>query len=307
MPALEFSIGAYKVDSSTYPAWCSLVLQVLSLIVNAIFIRKVEKTASTVNLQTKETSEKFLYVSVGVVLLMALFFFGGILLSVIIFSLPLVMVDEYQWTTLEYAPVWIGISVMGIIGVQLAKYSGRWLKSHHYAIVVPTLLYLCLMCVLVVISTFHQKFPPGLGETLFLFGTETSFLAYQLLQTVLSSVFTQVVPMEFIVSSLIGLSFSVIHQMVQVRMMPLTSAAGSIGKILGPFVSDLLVHIAGMKLVYTCLLGLSSSLALLCVILHRHLKSLEDEEEAQEFIPFHSDWKARERTESFSSLSSDLI
>ena len=44
------------------------------------------------------------------------------------------------------------------------------------------------------------KLPTGLGEAVFLIGAETSFGAFQVLQTSLSLIFSQVMPPEYLVS-----------------------------------------------------------------------------------------------------------
>ena len=59
--------------------------------------------------------------------------------------------------------------------------------------------------------------------------------------------------------------------------MPLTSAVGSIGKIIGPFLSEILAQIAGMQLVFLSLFVLSAILFMITLQLHRHLWSVEDD------------------------------
>ena len=202
IPSIEFWIGEYCLDAFTYPAWCSLVLQLFSLLVNIIFLRHVEDESTNQGIQPDvEEGKGLLFWSPGVLLLMVLFFFDGLLLSSIVYALPIVMIDGYGWSILQYAPVWLGISIMGIAGVQVAKYFGKWLKSYYFALVAPSLAYIGLMCILAKVSIPGMESTPALGESLFLVSAETNFLAYQLLQTVLSSLFTQIVPVEYIVSA----------------------------------------------------------------------------------------------------------
>ena len=104
-------------------------------------------------------------------------------------------------TIIQYAPVSFGISVVGLVCVLSTKKLGVKLGEYFYVIIVPCLGYMCIMGVFMLVGSVGVgKLPTGLGETLFLFGAETGFGGFQVLQTSMSSIFSQVIPSEFIVS-----------------------------------------------------------------------------------------------------------
>lgn len=95
LPQLEFSIGNYQFNAYTYPPWSSLFLQLISFVLNIIFLKKVEKDTPVIT--NGGTEKKNIFISVGVVLILAIFFFDGYFLSTITYSLPIVMLDTYEW------------------------------------------------------------------------------------------------------------------------------------------------------------------------------------------------------------------
>jgi hypothetical protein len=275
IPSIEFWIGEYCLDAFTYPAWCSLVLQLFSLLVNIIFLRHVEDESTNQGIQPDvEEGKGLLFWSPGVLLLMVLFFFDGLLLSSIVYALPIVMIDGYGWSILQYAPVWLGISIMGIAGVQVAKYFGKWLKSYYFALVAPSLVHSGhgLYSWDGVHACFRRiSFPcvggdklPGLSAT-----ADGPFIPFH-------PDCSRWVYCKLLAPDCFGHE-SVFLTLKQVRMMPLTSAVGSIGKIIGPFLSEILAQIAGMQLVFLSLFVLSAILFMITLQLHRHLWSVEDD------------------------------
>ena len=208
IPGLWFSVGTYEFNAFTYPPWTSIILQLVSLTVTFIFVRQIETEKKETETEETEESElqtivepaKAIYLSKGVILIFGIIFFNGFFMSSMTYSLPLVMIDGYGWSVLQYSPVWIGISFMGLAGVQIAKVTGKKLRSLHYLIIVPTLGYLCVLCVLFVVGCVGVgRLPKGVGETSFLFAAETSFGALQILQPTLTSIFSQVIPPEYLV------------------------------------------------------------------------------------------------------------
>lgn len=97
-PVFEFSIGPYELNAFTYPAWTSLLVQFPSIILNCLFIKRIETpdTPNTANQTQKKPKKKF-YFSIGILLGLSLFFFNGYFLFAIIYALPIVMLDGYGW------------------------------------------------------------------------------------------------------------------------------------------------------------------------------------------------------------------
>lgn len=106
----------------------------------------------------------------------------------------------FKRNVIQYAPVWFGISIIGLIFVFFTKYLSKKFGPMLYIVIVPSLGYMCITTVLMCIGSVGAgKLPTGLGEAIFLFGAETGFAAFQVAQTSLSSIFSQIIPPEFIV------------------------------------------------------------------------------------------------------------
>lgn len=107
IPILEFNIGNYQFNAYTYPAWSSLILQIISVILNIVFLDKIENHATEQpnittkekkdNIRTPPTKKKNIYISTGVILILSIFFFDGYYLSVMAYALPVVMLESYGW------------------------------------------------------------------------------------------------------------------------------------------------------------------------------------------------------------------
>ena len=95
LPILDFNIGSYSLNAYTYPAWSSFVLQLISTTLNVIFLRKVERDQPEPPKTTEK--KKNIYISTGVVLILALFLYDGYFISVFAYTLPIVMIDGYGW------------------------------------------------------------------------------------------------------------------------------------------------------------------------------------------------------------------
>merc|ERR1712137_800866 len=262
IPALEVKIGGYTLNAYTYPAWSSIILQLISIVVNLFFVRMIEKEQGDdmEHMQSKPgVQTKGLYFSKGVFMIFLIFFFNGFFLSHMIYTIPIVMQDGYGWSIIQYAPVWVGISFVGIAGVQVAKYAGKKLDQYHYLIIVPSIGYLCVMCCFAAVGAVGVgRLPTGMGETFFLFAAETSFGVFQVLQTTCSSIFSHVIPPQYIV-----------------KMMPLTSAMFSMGKIVGPIFCEAEAKMAGMGMIFYTLLVFSAILMFVSIALNNHFQSLE--------------------------------
>ena len=203
IPYLEFSIGEYQFNAFTYPAWSSILLQLISIVTNLIFVRTIEDEQGEHTAHMKSgagASHNGLYFSKGVFMIFLIFFFNGFYLSHLVYAIPIVMQDGYGWSIIQYAPVWVGISFVGISGVQIAKYAGKKLDQYHYLIIVPVIGYLCVMCCFAAVGAVGVgRLPTGMGETFFLFAAETAFGGFQILQTTCSSIFSHVIPPQYIV------------------------------------------------------------------------------------------------------------
>ena len=203
---LEFNIGSYQFNAFTYPAWSSIILQLISLVSNLIFVRMIEKEKAEEGSVPLPPAGRAVYMSTGVALIFAVFFFDGFFLACVVYALPLVLQDGYGWTIIQYSPVWVGISFVGIAGVQIAKKSGQVLRSQHYLVIVPTLGYMCVMALFMAVGSVGLgRLPRGLGEAFFLFGAETGFGAFQVMQTTLSSIFSQLIPPQYIVGDTLSI------------------------------------------------------------------------------------------------------
>lgn len=104
IPALEFNIGNYQFNAYTYPAWSSLILQVISFVLNIFYIRRIELETKETGNNTEEKNalsvkKKNIFISPGVILILVIFFFDGYFLSVLAYSLPIVMLEVYEWFT----------------------------------------------------------------------------------------------------------------------------------------------------------------------------------------------------------------
>ena len=202
IPGLQFSIGSYEFNAFTYPAWTSLVCQIVSIFMGFFFLRRVEDDHQPNALQQKPGRGRAIYLSKGVVLMFSIFFFNGFYLSSTMYALPVVMMEGYGWSIIQYAPVWVGISLLGISCVQLAKHAGKWLGSFHYLIIVPNLGLLCILAVLMTVGAIGvARLPVGVGESCFVAGGIVAFGAVQISQTTLSSIFSHGIPAEYIVRS----------------------------------------------------------------------------------------------------------
>ena len=219
----------------TYPAWASLVLQIISISLNLRFLKAVGGKAAQVPEQKVSVNENPIkdgslegeplepatppakpttalipksggvYLSKGVVLVLLIFLYNGFQLASTSYVLPIVMLDGYGWSVIQYAGVYFILSLVGICAVLLTKYLTGRLKDMQYLLLVPCLGYNVIVCVFCVIGTVGMdKIARWLGISFFLFGAETGFGAFQMSQTVCLSLFTQVVPPPYVVSRLLS-------------------------------------------------------------------------------------------------------
>ena len=87
------------------------------------------------------------------------------------------------------------------MAIMFTKFAGKKLGHSFYLIVVPALSGLCILCAFLIVgSAGVGRLPTGVGETCFLIGIELGFACFQIIQTSLSSIFSTVIPPEFIVS-----------------------------------------------------------------------------------------------------------
>lgn len=179
-------------------------------------------------------------------------------------------------TVTQYALVYFGISIVGLLAVLATKFLSKKLGQYFYMIVIPCLGYMVTMTVFLAIGSVGAgRLPKGVGETLFLFGAETAFGAFQIIQTSLSTIFSQIIPPQFIVCINLYYLLFLSYICKQIRMMPLTSGTYALGKIVGPFFCELQVSIGGMGLIFVTLLILTAILMFIVIILSKHLRSLE--------------------------------
>lgn len=261
IPILQVNIGSYTLDAETYPPWCSFLLQLVSFTLNVVFLRVVEKEYSPD--RPKDVNgklDRLVYISPGVVIFLALFWFDGFILSSFGYVLPIVMLDGYHWQLVAYAPIGILMAFMGIIGAQTAKVSGAKLGSSHWLVIYPCLFYFMLAGLFETISVTGQGWlPDPVGATLFVFSAETSFLSWQLLQTSLVALFSFVVPPRYMT-----------------RMMPFAPAFTSFGSITGPLVSEFESYLAGLPLIFLIQVILCGFFILLVTLAHEELHAIED-------------------------------
>ena len=110
----------------------------------------------------------------------------------------LIKIPVFKRNVIQYAPVWFGISIIGLIFVFFTKYLSKKFGPMLCIVIVPSLGYMCITTVLMCLGSVGAgKLPTGLGEAIF--GAETGFAAFQVAQTSLSSIFSQIIPPEFIV------------------------------------------------------------------------------------------------------------
>lgn len=115
-------------------------------------------------------------------------------------------------TIIQYAPVWFGISIIGAFAVLSTKFLSKKLGEMLYIAIVPALGYMCITAVLLCIGSIGAgKLPTAMGEVFFLFGAETGFGAFQIIQTSLSSIFSLIIPPEFIVCIVLYILLFVIN------------------------------------------------------------------------------------------------
>lgn len=280
IPALQVNVGSYSLDAETYPPWCSFLLQVGSLLLNVVFLRVVEKEDSPDRpVDVAEKLDRFMYVSPGVIIYLALFWFDGFVLSTFGYVLPIVMLDGYQWQLLAYAPICILMAIMGVIGAQLAKVSGAKMRSRHWLVIYPCLLYFMLAAWFETVSVTGEGWlPTAWGAGLFVFSAETSFLTWQLLQTSLVALFSFAVPPRYMVGNFMTRQGFFVRSLlgIQTRMMPFAPAFTSFGSITGPLVSEFELHMVSLPFIFLMQVILSGFFMLLVTIGHEKLKALED-------------------------------
>jgi len=262
IPAIAFSVGPYEFNSFTYPAWATFFVEFVALVGIVLFVQHSPEEAilrsESLTLNNPEgkpsgASSKKIFISTGVVLALLIFFYDGYLVSTISYTMPVVMIDGYNWSVIQYSPVVLLLSIVGTVSALFSKTIGKKLKAWQHIVVIPSLGYIVLMCVVAIMGTPSVGLNPLLGAFLFLFAVETMFFAFEILQTVLSTVFSLILPREFIV-----------------RMMPISSGMYSIGKIIGPLISKYESSLYGIPLIFYVLLVVTGGLFAIVLCFSHH-------------------------------------
>ena len=97
LPILEFNIGSYQFNAFTYPAWSSLILQIVSCSINVAVLRPIESKKPSMDESKPKEKPKNIFISKGVILCLCIFFYDGYLVSTITYVLPVVMMEGYEW------------------------------------------------------------------------------------------------------------------------------------------------------------------------------------------------------------------
>lgn len=255
IPYIDFSIGNYSFNQYTYPAWVTCAVEISALLGIIFGIKHTPLTGPPdKTVEDPRFAGKKIYISIGVSLSILIFFYDGYIISSISYIMPVVMLDGYMWSVLKYSPVVVLLSIVGTLAAFSSKYVSKLLKGKQYIVIVPAIGYICVMCVLAVVGLPGVGLPNWLGSLSFLFAVETQFAAFEVLQTMMSTLFAQLVPRDFIV-----------------RMMPITAGVYSIGKIVGPLICELEVAIFGPSLIFYVMLVTSGLLMFVTWFFSKHL------------------------------------
>merc|ERR1712137_15700 len=263
IPQFGVSVGEYDFNAYTYPALFDLLMQLTSLTFLAVALKSPEKKK-----EDKPSSKKF-YVSKGTILLLVISFFQGYLIATFEYTLPVVMVETYGWSAFQYSFAVLAIGIVGVVAVLISRTLTKKLQSWEFLVIVPCLGYICLMSVVACIGALGSEWlPQWLGIALFLFGIETVYGAFQILQTIVSSVFSHIIPRDYLL-----------------QMMPMTAGLLALGKILGPMICELEVELLGIGLIFYVLLVVSAILLFVVIALSKHIspraiQKVEQENEA---------------------------
>jgi len=276
LPFISFSIGPYDVNEYTYPAILTFIMQAIGLVAmvklyqnpEAISVKEDDINSNDALLSGEnkpkqpkkpepppvQEGKKNFYISPGVVLVLSIFGFQGYLVATIMYVMPVIMLDKYEWPLVIYTPVLFVISVLALVGTVLGKITDKRLGYWRHMAIVPTMGAISLSTVIAAVgSTGPDVIYAPIGATLFLSAVGLMYCMYQLQQTILATVYSQILPREFLV-----------------RMMPLTSALYGIGKIIAPLISEAQAAAFGYPLIFYVFLVVSAALMFISIALNRH-------------------------------------
>jgi len=249
IPAIGFSLGPVEFNLYTYPAWCNLILILTSLTLALISLKEPDDTPQTPGKQ-ESGSSKCMYISKGTILAFVIIFFNGYTSGSLGYTMPIVILEEYGWTVLAYSGALFVFSLVNTASSFSVRFVAKIMGLMKFLTIVPALGIVCLLCVVGGVSSVGvDLLGPTLGVTLFLISSYGIFSAFLFEHTMISVIMSSITPREFLV-----------------RMMPLTSAIYTTGKIVSPLVAELESNLTGLALVYYTLLVFSGVVLFLAII-----------------------------------------
>jgi hypothetical protein len=193
IPQLAFYMGEYEVNAYTYPAFTMFILYGISVIGVVGFLKSPEKQ------ETSARDGKF-YTSVGSLLVLLLCFYQGYLVGTFEYMIAVVMIEVFLWEVWQYALILLLLGFIGVGAVFIARLIATRFSRLIPMTIVPILGYITFTCVCSLIGTMGAgKIPDYVTIPFFIFGMETMFGAFHIMQTMLGVIFANIIPRQYLV------------------------------------------------------------------------------------------------------------
>lgn len=106
-------------------------------------------------------------------------------------------------SVVAYSSIFFIVSTVNVGGALAVRIIARKMTSFRYLVLVPGLGIVTIMCAISAIGVAGANtFPEALGVSLYLLSTFGSFASFQIEHTLLSTLFSSIIPREFVVSSI---------------------------------------------------------------------------------------------------------